>query len=56
MPGEHVAEENIWAYGGGSGSWKKLHNDESHNFNASPNITTVIKLRIMRWAGHEASL
>jgi hypothetical protein len=34
------------------GSWRKLHNEELHNFYASPNIITVIKSWRMRWAGH----
>jgi hypothetical protein len=36
------------------GSWRKLHNDELHSLNSSPNIVTVIKSRRMRWAGHVA--
>jgi hypothetical protein len=38
------------------GSWRKLHNDEFHNLNSSPNIFRVIKPRRMRWAGHVARM
>jgi hypothetical protein len=34
--------------------WIKLHNEELHNLNFSPNIVRVIKSRRMRWAGHVA--
>jgi hypothetical protein len=36
------------------GSWRKIHNDELHSLNSSPNIVKVIKSRRMRWAGHVA--
>jgi hypothetical protein len=36
------------------GSWRKLHNDELHSLNSSPNIVRVIKSRRLRWAGHVA--
>jgi hypothetical protein len=35
-----------------TGDWRKLHNEELHNFNSSPSIITMIKPRRMRWAGH----
>jgi hypothetical protein len=35
-------------------SWRKLHNDELHSLNSSPNIVRVIKSRRMRWVGHVA--
>jgi hypothetical protein len=35
-----------------AGAWRRLHNEELHNLNASSNIIRVIKLRRMRWAGH----
>jgi hypothetical protein len=38
------------------GSWRKLHNDELHDLNSSPNIVRVIKSRKMRWAGHVARM
>jgi hypothetical protein len=37
-----------------AGDWRKLHNDELHNFYSSPNIIRMIKSRRMRWAGHVA--
>jgi len=36
--------------------WRTLHNDEIHNFYASPNIIMVMKSRRMRWAGHVANM
>jgi hypothetical protein len=33
-------------------SWRKLHNEEHHNFYCSPSIITRIKSRRMRLAGH----
>jgi hypothetical protein len=38
------------------GDWRKLHNDELHNFYSSPNIIRMIKSRRMRWAGHVARM
>jgi hypothetical protein len=37
-----------------TGDWRKLHNEELHNFYSSPNIFRMIKSRRMRWAGHLA--
>jgi hypothetical protein len=34
-----------------AGDWRRLHNEELHNLYASPNITRVITLRRIRWAG-----
>jgi hypothetical protein len=34
------------------GDWRKLHNEELHNFYSSPNIIRMLKSRRMRWAGH----
>jgi hypothetical protein len=34
------------------GGWRRLHNEELHNWYASPNMVRVIKSRRMRWAGH----
>ena len=38
------------------GEWRKLHNEELNDLCSSPNIVQVITLRIMRWAGHVASM
>jgi hypothetical protein len=35
-----------------TGVWRKLHNEELHNFYSSPSIISIIKLRRMGWAGH----
>jgi hypothetical protein len=32
------------------GGWRKLHNEELHNFYSSPIIIRMIKLRRMGWA------
>jgi hypothetical protein len=37
-------------------SCRRLHNEELHNFYASPNIIRVIKSRRMRWKGHIAPM
>jgi hypothetical protein len=37
-----------------TGDWRKLHNEELHNFYSSPSIFRMIKPRKMRWAGHVA--
>jgi hypothetical protein len=39
-----------------TGGRRRLHNEELHNFHASPNIIRVIKLRRMRWAGNVACM
>jgi hypothetical protein len=36
--------------------WRKLHNKEIHNLYCSKNIITVLKSRVMRWAGHIAHM
>jgi hypothetical protein len=36
--------------------WRKLHNGELHNLHSSPDIIRQVKSRIMRWAGHVASM
>jgi hypothetical protein len=41
---------------GVTGRWRKLHNEELHNFYSSPSIIRIIKLRMMRWAGHVARM
>ena len=35
-----------------TGEWRKLHNEELNDLYCSPNIVRVIKLKIMKWAGH----
>jgi hypothetical protein len=39
-----------------TGGWKKLHNEELHNLNSSPNIIKMIKSKRMRWAWHVARM
>jgi hypothetical protein len=39
-----------------TGGWRKLHNEELHNFYSSPSIIRMIKSRRMRWAGHVARM
>jgi hypothetical protein len=36
--------------------WRKLHNEELHNFYSLPSISRMIKPRKIRWAGHVASI
>jgi hypothetical protein len=36
--------------------WRKLHNEELHNFYCSPSIVRMIKARKMRCAGHVARM
>ena len=38
------------------GDWRKLHSQELHCWYTSPNISRVIKSRIMRLAGHVARM
>jgi hypothetical protein len=35
---------------GETGEWRKLHNEEFHNFYSSPSIIRLINSRRMRWA------
>jgi hypothetical protein len=35
-----------------AGGWRRLHNEELHNFFVSRNIIRVIKSGRMRWADH----
>jgi hypothetical protein len=37
-----------------AGGWRRQHNEELHNLNASPNIIRVIKSRRIGWAGQVA--
>jgi hypothetical protein len=32
--------------------WRRLHNEELHNFYSLPNISRMIKSKRMRWAGN----
>jgi hypothetical protein len=41
---------------GVTGGWRKLHNEELHNFYSSPSISRMIKSRRMRWAWHVARI
>jgi hypothetical protein len=37
-----------------TGGWRKLHNEELHNFYSFPSIIIMINTRKMRWAEHVA--
>jgi hypothetical protein len=37
-----------------TGEWRKMHNEELHNFYSSPDIIRKVKSRRIRWAGHVA--
>jgi hypothetical protein len=39
-----------------TGGWRKLHNEELHNFYSSPSIIRMITSRRMPWAGHAARI
>ena len=39
-----------------TGELRKLHNEEFNDLYCSPNLVRVIKTRIIRWAGHVASM
>jgi hypothetical protein len=39
-----------------TGGWRKLHNEELHNFYYTPSIIRMIKTRRMRWAWHVARM
>ena len=39
-----------------TGDWRKLHNAEFNDMYSSLSIFRVIKLRRMRWAGHETRM
>ena len=37
-----------------TGDWRKVHNEELHGLQSSPNITRVVKSRKKRWVEHVA--
>ena len=37
-----------------TGEWGRLHKGKIYDLHSLPNITRVIKLRRMKWAGHVA--
>jgi hypothetical protein len=39
-----------------TGEWRKLHNEELHNFYSPPDIIRQVKSRRMRWAGYVARM
>jgi hypothetical protein len=39
-----------------TGDWRKLHNEELHNFYSLPSIIRMTKSRRMIWAGHVAQM
>jgi hypothetical protein len=39
-----------------TGEWRKLHFEELRDLYSSPSIIRIIKLRMMRWAGHVARM
>jgi hypothetical protein len=41
---------------GGTGGWRKLHNEALHRLYSSASIIRMIKSRRMTWAGHVARM
>jgi hypothetical protein len=39
-----------------AGVWRRLHNEELHNFYTTPNVIKMIKSRKMRWTGNVARM
>jgi hypothetical protein len=39
-----------------TGEWRKLHNEELHDWYSSPSIIRIIKSRGMKWTGHVARI
>jgi hypothetical protein len=37
-----------------AGGWRRLHNEQLHNFYASRNVIRVVKSRRTTWMGHVA--
>jgi hypothetical protein len=35
-----------------AGDWRRLHNEELHNLDTSPNTVSVVKSKGMGWDGH----
>jgi hypothetical protein len=35
-----------------TGDWRKLHNEQLHDFYSSPSVIRLMKSWRMRWAGH----
>jgi hypothetical protein len=38
------------------GEWRKLHNEEFHDFYSSPSIIRIMNSKRMRWVGHVARM
>jgi hypothetical protein len=39
-----------------TGGWRRLHNEELHNFCTSPNVIRVIESRLLKLTGHVARM
>jgi hypothetical protein len=39
-----------------AGGWRRLHNEELHNFHASPDVVRDIRSGGMKWAEHVARM
>jgi hypothetical protein len=39
-----------------TGGWRKLHNEDFHNFYSSPNTIRMIRSRRLRWVGYVARM
>jgi hypothetical protein len=37
-----------------TGGWRKMHNEELHNFHSSPSIIRITKYRVVSLSGHVA--
>jgi hypothetical protein len=38
------------------GGWRKWHNEELHNMYSLPTVSSMMKSRRVRWAGHVACI